>query len=451
MNKNRDFQGEIMRINTARIDGSIGTMIAFFAVIAFLTSACSLGNDDGTGSATPVFQSESFDGIMFVSLSCAVAGATIRYTTDGCDPTDSSKAYSNSFPLFTTTTVKAVASGAAFGNSPIATKLYTIDNYTHKVVNNTPYFVKNGESNALPVPPSTVSCSTNCCGVSAIGDVYVAGSTKDVTGNSLPCYWVNGAYYALPLPVGAVRGGLAFSFVFKDSDFYLSGYTTDAASVSTPCYWKNGAYVALSGYSSSLGGTISDNLGMGDDGTLFVSGSVYLTANVDTPCYWTDGTYHQLSLPDSMEGKCEQVLIEGSKTYVSGVYDSTGADYHNVKPCLWVDGVLSTLDAPTLTLPSGATSCGYRTNSIFVSGTDIYVGGYSYIVSSGSWIMSPLYWKNGVITTLSLPPYSGVSGGVWSFKAMSGTVLPFGSWSSDSGYGNCYWSDGVCLYGMNTK
>lgn len=206
MNENRDFQGGIMRINAARIDGSIGTMIAFFAVIAFLMSACSLGgssgNDDGTESTTPVFQSESFDGIMFVSLSCAAAGATIRYTTDGSDPTDSSKAYSKSFPLFTTTTVKAVASGAAFGKSTVATKLYTIDNYTHKVVNNIPYFVKNGESTALPVPSSTVSCSTNCCGVSALGDVYIAGSTKDATGNSLPCYWVNGAYYALPLPVG---------------------------------------------------------------------------------------------------------------------------------------------------------------------------------------------------------------------------------------------------------
>jgi hypothetical protein len=60
-----------------------------------------------------------------VTLTTATAGATIRYTTNGVDPTANSTLYSSPFPVTTTTTVKARAFKAGLTDSPVATAVYT--------------------------------------------------------------------------------------------------------------------------------------------------------------------------------------------------------------------------------------------------------------------------------------------------------------------------------------
>ena len=79
---------------------------------------------------TPVFSPAS--GTVFetgdaaVALACASAGATIRYTLDGSDPTESSAAYSGPIRLGTgTTTVKARAFRDGCEPSEIATAVFT--------------------------------------------------------------------------------------------------------------------------------------------------------------------------------------------------------------------------------------------------------------------------------------------------------------------------------------
>ncbi len=64
------------------------------------------------------------------------AGATIRYTTNGVDPTTASTVYSSAITISTTTTLKAVQWDAAGNASPVATYTYTID----KVAPTTPTF-----------------------------------------------------------------------------------------------------------------------------------------------------------------------------------------------------------------------------------------------------------------------------------------------------------------------
>ena len=78
--------------------------------------------------ATPTFMPNGvsgFTGTQSVKISCATAGATIHYTTNGTAPTASSPVYSTPLSLTSTTTVKAIAVKADMNDSAIATATFT--------------------------------------------------------------------------------------------------------------------------------------------------------------------------------------------------------------------------------------------------------------------------------------------------------------------------------------
>jgi hypothetical protein len=60
-----------------------------------------------------------------VALSCPTLGSTIRYTTDGSEPTTSSAAYGAPIALGSTTTIKALAVKAGMSDSPVTIAVYT--------------------------------------------------------------------------------------------------------------------------------------------------------------------------------------------------------------------------------------------------------------------------------------------------------------------------------------
>lgn len=64
-----------------------------------------------------------------VSISTATAGATIRYTMDGSDPSENSSVYSNPIQISSTTTIKARGYKTNFSQSAIASATYTISAY----------------------------------------------------------------------------------------------------------------------------------------------------------------------------------------------------------------------------------------------------------------------------------------------------------------------------------
>lgn len=67
----------------------------------------------------------TFTPSLTVSLSCPTEGATIRYTTDGSDPTDTSNIYSAPFNISATTIIKARAYKSGMLPSKIVTAEYT--------------------------------------------------------------------------------------------------------------------------------------------------------------------------------------------------------------------------------------------------------------------------------------------------------------------------------------
>jgi hypothetical protein len=102
--------------------------------IADLTAA-SLRNaivPDPGGTATPTVAtpvispaSGSFSTSRTVTITCATAGSTIYYTTNGDTPTEDSTEYTGSITVTETTTVKAIAVAEGYDDSAVATATYT--------------------------------------------------------------------------------------------------------------------------------------------------------------------------------------------------------------------------------------------------------------------------------------------------------------------------------------
>lgn len=67
--------------------------------------------------ATPVISTTDISGGKRVTITCATSGATIYYTTDGSNPTASSRRYSAPFDVTATTTIKAIAVKSGMSNS----------------------------------------------------------------------------------------------------------------------------------------------------------------------------------------------------------------------------------------------------------------------------------------------------------------------------------------------
>lgn len=78
--------------------------------------------------AAPTFSPASWasGNSLTVYLTCATAGATIYYTTDGTTPTSSSTAYTSSgISLSATSTIKAIAVKSGMADSSVVSKTYT--------------------------------------------------------------------------------------------------------------------------------------------------------------------------------------------------------------------------------------------------------------------------------------------------------------------------------------
>jgi photosystem II stability/assembly factor-like uncharacterized protein/uncharacterized protein YegL len=87
------------------------------------------GNYSVTGTvATPIFVPSpgTYTSPVSVIINCATSGATIRYTTDGSNPTESSQVYTSSIRINTTSTIKAKAYKSGWIPSIISEATYMI-------------------------------------------------------------------------------------------------------------------------------------------------------------------------------------------------------------------------------------------------------------------------------------------------------------------------------------
>jgi hypothetical protein len=272
--------------------------------------------------------------------------------------------------------------------------------------------IANGPSNARAVLVSA-------------NNVYVCGFEYDSRGNRLATIWDNGVAASLPSPTS--NSTISAIFV-SGNDIYAIGIGYN--SFNGPIYllyWKNEVATILD--SNVAAGNILDNPAALNciyvsDSNVYIGGNnhtnacywvngmvtnlnaystctslvvfgsdVYAVSNqtvngISVPTYWKNGTPVVLTYPSNSNTYAQSIFVSGSDVYVAGEESNNGNS--NSSFAVWQNGVL----LPT----KGTQNDTAYVESIQVSGQDVYVAGAEKI--NGAFVS--VYWKNGLAIPLSL-------------------------------------------------
>lgn len=108
------------------------------------------------------------------TITCATAGASIYYTTDGTTPTSSSTLYTGPFSVAAKATVKAIATKADYTNSEIASKKNaTIITYAFKDISGFSSWTSSYSSHSVDYTEATVTFTSHSKQTGTITDIPV--------------------------------------------------------------------------------------------------------------------------------------------------------------------------------------------------------------------------------------------------------------------------------------
>ena len=188
---------------------------------------------------------------------------------------------------------------------------------------------------------------------------------------------------------------------------------------------------------SSCAGS-GDSTDTGKQTTIYTAGYHYTSITQDStkvPCYWKNQTRTDLpQLNNLAGGEATSIAVSGSDVYVVGFTRQTTKSV----PCYWKNDNrtdLSTIDANQ----SG------KAQGIFINGSKIYIAGQT-INAAGKGI--PCYWENGNRTDLSTlaANYGGIA---WSIFVSGSVIYVSGNTQNDiSDFWTrknvpCYWANGT--------
>jgi len=247
-------------------------------------------------------------------------------------------------------------------------------------------------------------------------DIYIAGEEfQDVSSSTLNPFdalggvsakvWKNGIATNLPLSQGSIHGG-AKSIFTNGSDIYVAGYEIRANGDIIAKYWKNGVgYNLVSGSS----GTPVVRFSMAtsifvQNADIYVGGYEQVGNNV-VGKIWKNSTPTSL-VNTSGDAIIRSVFVSGTNVYAVGTNygcSAVGGGTSKVAT-IWTNGSPRYL--------SDCNSTDAEAMSIFVKGSDVYVGG-KYISSCNSnCYFKYIVWKNGAqyLTSSSIGNvYTGVN------------------------------------------
>lgn len=158
---------------------------------------------------------------------------------------------------------------------------------------------------------------------------------------------------------------------------------------------------ATNGAGTAYGNDVTITTTTGCQTSIFVTGyddAYNISGNIRTPKVWTNltGSYSGAALPytTGTSGVANSIFVSGTDVYVAGTQNGTAT--------LWKNGVATNLTNP----PTGPLFYQSAAYSVFVAGTDVYVAG-----SSQGFVAT--VWKNGVATTLNSGTYGSEANAVF--------------------------------------
>src|SRR6266566_4644496 len=189
--------------------------------------------------ATPTFSpgGGTYTGSVTVSISDAISGATIYYTTDGSTPTTSSAVYTGALTFTQTTTLKAMAAASGMTNSAVASATYTVQQQQQVA---TPTFSPGG---GIYTGSVTVTISETTSGATVY---YTTDGSTPTTSSAV----YSGA---LTFTQTTTLKAMAAASGMTDSGVASATYTVQQQQVATPTFSPAGGT-----YTGSVTVTISD-------------------------------------------------------------------------------------------------------------------------------------------------------------------------------------------------
>ncbi len=272
--------------------------------------------------ATPVISPASGDyfSAISVSMTCGTSGATIRYTTNGTDPTPSSTVYSAPFNVSTTTTVKARAYKAGMTESSIATRQYNFPTVTNianigqlrtQTVGN--YYKLTGQA--------ILTFQQTYRGQKFIQDATGAILIDDLAGVITTTYNLNDGITNITGTLSEFGGMMQFVPALNPGAATSSGNTVTPQVVTLSTLTSN-----FETYESELVKVVGAVFT--DAGTNFANGTVYVITDGSTPNYNFRTTFYDVDYIGTPipSGAQDLILIPNSRTDGNFVTSRSDAD-----------------------------------------------------------------------------------------------------------------------------
>jgi alpha-tubulin suppressor-like RCC1 family protein len=352
-------------------------------------------------ASTPTFSPApgQYSANLNVTIACATTGATIRYTTDGSEPTGASPQYSSPVPITVSTTLKAKAFKAGLADSNVAAGTYTLKAAMPSVSPGTGTYTT----------PQTVTMTTGTSGATIR---YTTDGTDPVETSTA---------YTGPVGVGTTTTlkAAAFKTGWATSDVRTATYTMNFGTLDPPSFSPPpGAYV------DSVSVTISAATGA----------TIRYTTNGSTPTESSTLYIDPVGLDQTKTLKAKAWKVDYSASAVaSGTYTlKVAAPILSLAAGTYPAGTTVTVTAATARATLHYTLDGSdptESDTEIESGGSLVLGNYTLAVRSFKGGCDP----SDVVTATYSVSGQLTSGMVSAGKGFSLAVLPDGtawSWGS---------------------
>ena len=409
--------------NTPTVTGSVSS----YLVDPPLPSGLTIDSLTGVISGTPTELQTATDYTITVSNQYGFTKDIISITVNDTAPTNLT------YPLPTVVLAKGVNIGniasstsgtpTSWSVSPSLPDGLTLDS-SNGNISGSPTTTQSNNTYTITAINSGGFCKTNLS-IIIVDSMYVCGCCYNDAGVSVAGYWLNGTWVNFSNPYGSSYNTHASSLTLSGTDVYVLGTCNNSSGVSIPGYWLNGTWTVLT---NSYGGGVG-SIAI-SSGNVYACGYCNLSSGLPVAGYWVNETWNALSNPydgSTIGLATYSIAVSGSSVYVSGFSNNGSVSV----PGYWLNGSWT-----ALTNPYGSSISGNNI-SIQVSGSNVYTAGFCYNSFAQN---KPGYWLDGSWNDLSVD-FGGMSIFLYLFDS---NVYVAGFRISNSGhYLPGYWLNGA--------